>query len=316
MRKTSEGVVCVLMVSLLSATASADFSDVVFHLDTERLIDPDDAGQGICSGSFEVTSDELVYDEGTDTWKYDDDLGVDIVDGAHLVAALTSLHLTLVDDPLLGVRISMNFAAEAGAAETTFAIRSGVVSFDTIAQEHAAAKASATFSVTDTNGDASAVLEAVGPPGQGMYIALYNDASATFASLVAKVAVSGMGASAQATQVYPAYGFESIDDDLYNVSSEIGFTLTIEDLMSATTGYSGDDPPPPALGDLNCDGTVDNFDIDAFVLALVSAPQEPPFDGYDAAYPECDHMLADCNEDGTVDNFDIDTFAALVADQS
>ena len=59
-------------------------------------------------------------------------------------------------------------------------------------------------------------------------------------------------------------------------------------------------------GDLNCDGQVNSFDIDPFVLALTSPSQYP------AAYPACDWMLADINEDGFVDNSDIDPFVDLV----
>lgn len=58
----------------------------------------------------------------------------------------------------------------------------------------------------------------------------------------------------------------------------------------------------PSPGDLNCDGRVNNFDVDPFVLALL----EP--DEYDAAYPNCGRLNADCNADGVVDNFDIEAF--------
>jgi hypothetical protein len=61
------------------------------------------------------------------------------------------------------------------------------------------------------------------------------------------------------------------------------------------------------LGDLNCDGAVDAFDIDAFVLALTDAA------GYAAKYPDCDRLLADCSGDGKVDAFDIDPFVELLA---
>ncbi len=69
--------------------------------------------------------------------------------------------------------------------------------------------------------------------------------------------------------------------------------------------------PPPSeslfeLGDLNCDGSVDFFDIDPFVLAVTDPT------GYAAAYPDCDIMLADCNGDGSVDFFDIDAFVLLI----
>ncbi|MBN2447918.1 MAG: hypothetical protein JXO22_14395, partial [Phycisphaerae bacterium] len=60
------------------------------------------------------------------------------------------------------------------------------------------------------------------------------------------------------------------------------------------------------LGDTNCDGGVDVFDIDSFVLALTNPG------AYATTYPDCDIMNADCNEDTTVDVFDIDSFVALI----
>jgi len=65
--------------------------------------------------------------------------------------------------------------------------------------------------------------------------------------------------------------------------------------------------PPFALGDLNCDGNVNNFDIDPFVLALTNPTK------YAQQFPNCDRMLADCNGDGNVNNFDIDPFVKLIA---
>ena len=59
-------------------------------------------------------------------------------------------------------------------------------------------------------------------------------------------------------------------------------------------------------GDMNCDGAVDFFDIDAFVMALTDP------DGYAATFPDCDINNADINGDGSVDFFDIDAFVALV----
>jgi hypothetical protein len=59
-------------------------------------------------------------------------------------------------------------------------------------------------------------------------------------------------------------------------------------------------------GDVNCDGNVNNFDIDAFVLALVDPT------AYAAQYPGCDIAAADIDGDGAVNNFDIDPFVACV----
>ncbi|MBU0640064.1 MAG: hypothetical protein KKB50_14460, partial [Planctomycetes bacterium] len=68
----------------------------------------------------------------------------------------------------------------------------------------------------------------------------------------------------------------------------------------------GDEFGSHHYGDVNCNGVINGFDIDAFVLAL---------DGpgaYDAAYPDCDIMLADVNGDGAVNGFDIDAFVELL----
>ena len=61
-----------------------------------------------------------------------------------------------------------------------------------------------------------------------------------------------------------------------------------------------------AIGDLNCDGVVDQLDIDPFVLALVDPA------GYAAAFPDCGLMLGDIDGDGDVDAFDIDPFVELL----
>lgn len=67
------------------------------------------------------------------------------------------------------------------------------------------------------------------------------------------------------------------------------------------------DAPTVVLGDTNCDGVVNNFDIDSFVLAITDP------DSYAAQYPDCDINAADVNQDGDVNNFDIDPFVALIS---
>ncbi|MGE0478932.1 MAG: choice-of-anchor B family protein [Phycisphaerae bacterium] len=59
-------------------------------------------------------------------------------------------------------------------------------------------------------------------------------------------------------------------------------------------------------GDTNCDGVVNNFDIDPFVLALTDPA------GYAAQFPSCSVTTADVNNDGMVNNFDIDPFVGLL----
>ncbi|MBL8878110.1 MAG: endonuclease/exonuclease/phosphatase family protein [Phycisphaerales bacterium] len=61
-----------------------------------------------------------------------------------------------------------------------------------------------------------------------------------------------------------------------------------------------------AAGDLNCDDLVNNFDIDAFVLALTDPA------AFEASYPGCEVSRADMNVDGAINNFDIDPFVMVL----
>ena len=59
-------------------------------------------------------------------------------------------------------------------------------------------------------------------------------------------------------------------------------------------------------GDVNCDGSVNFRDINAFVLALTNAS------AYAATYAGCPSANADSNGDGRVDFGDINPFVALL----
>lgn len=59
-------------------------------------------------------------------------------------------------------------------------------------------------------------------------------------------------------------------------------------------------------GDANCDGVINNFDIEAFVLSVLDAP------AYAAAFPNCGGGRTDINGDGATNNFDIDPFVACL----
>jgi hypothetical protein len=60
------------------------------------------------------------------------------------------------------------------------------------------------------------------------------------------------------------------------------------------------------LGDANCDGAVDAFDIDPFVLALTNLP------AWKAQYCGGDIFTVDINGDDAVDAFDIDPFVDIL----
>lgn len=66
----------------------------------------------------------------------------------------------------------------------------------------------------------------------------------------------------------------------------------------------GDPPPTPqtCAGDMNCDGVVNNFDIDPFVLAVVNPT------AYATQFPTCTVLNGDIDHSGALTNFDIDPF--------
>ncbi|QOJ14466.1 MAG: immunoglobulin domain-containing protein [Planctomycetia bacterium] len=106
-----------------------------------------------------------------------------------------------------------------------------------------------------------------------------------------------------------------------NIGGENGTSLTIDPVSAADAG-SYDCVVSNACGsvtsnaatvniqlkaDANCDGVVNNFDIDAFVLAIVSGQA-----AWEAVY-SCNYVCAnDVSRDGVVNNFDIDPFVQCI----
>jgi hypothetical protein len=92
----------------------------------------------------------------------------------------------------------------------------------------------------------------------------------------------------------------------------VRWTMGATDVSYTFCGWNIDDaeiwgvPPSYPLGDMNCDGAFDGFDIDPFFLAL----GDP--DGYQQAFPDCDIMNGDINGDDEVDGFDINPFFDLL----
>ena len=60
------------------------------------------------------------------------------------------------------------------------------------------------------------------------------------------------------------------------------------------------------VADMNCDGALDSYDIDPFVLALTNPTL------YEQTYPNCNILNGDLNGDGEVNSFDLDLFTALL----
>ncbi len=107
-----------------------------------------------------------------------------------------------------------------------------------------------------------------------------------------------------------------LDGDLMTFLEPVPFDIygnaRQRDLASVVNGAVGfvdigaAETQPVTLGDMNCDGSVDFFDIDPFLEALFDPA------GYAAAFPGCNILNGDLNSDGLVNFFDIDPFVACV----
>ena len=91
------------------------------------------------------------------------------------------------------------------------------------------------------------------------------------------------------------------------VGSAVGYSGNTIVAGALGEAYSFNTAGGRGIGDLNCDGSVNLFDIEPFALALVDPP------GYQAAYPRCDRFFADVDGSGAVDLLDIDAFTELLA---
>jgi len=86
----------------------------------------------------------------------------------------------------------------------------------------------------------------------------------------------------------------------------IGDSTDISSGASSDLNANGIPDECEGLGDLNCDGHTNAFDIDPFVLALTDP------DAYQNTFPECRLSRADINGDGQINAFDIDPFVTLL----
>lgn len=119
---------------------------------------------------------------------------------------------------------------------------------------------------------------------------------------------AALGTGTEATFTFIAS--ESVDSQLCDpvtwISLELAYDGAPLDTDTNGNGTLDSCETLAVVGDLNCDGTVNNFDIDPFVLALTDPA------GYNSSQPDCDINLGDINGDGAVNNFDIDPFVALL----
>jgi hypothetical protein len=272
--------------ALLAATpqTSAQVSETIFTIETIN-----DSGYGCCSYTF----DQGQWDpnSGTFTWSLPEQLDIhDEVSGEWIAALLNASLLVRASESF---EIELNIGVVAGTSATTFIIGSPLVSFAAIPEGPAQGRATTSFTITHLAGD-YALLQGLGPPGTGAFRSYYNgylSEGTRFTHLVGAVYVDG-GGTATASQFDPASGFRHVGEEVYDVSTEIAFTLTAGDVAFAvtTSGAEADE----CVGDVNGDGVVGYADLASLIGAYGTTIGEP---GYDPA--------ADFDDSGSIDIIDL-----------
>lgn len=210
------------VVGLAASVASADLTPDVFTLHATVN------GQ---TGSFEVTSDDGVFDRfGNFHWALEDDVNI-LSDGGEIIATLTNASVTVLADPV----INLNFAVQAASSDTTFTITSGLLSFPEI--DGAIGAASAGVTVTDIDGNGASIS----PFGSSMYHAHYNGdwpAGTLFADLLGSAVSAGAFQTGSGDEDYPGGGgFVGVGDDIVSMSAAWTFTLSAMDLASGSSTF-------------------------------------------------------------------------------
>lgn len=141
------------------------------------------------------------------------------------------------DTGIANPQVTLNFAVQAGTSNTDFEISSALVSFTTL--NSPSGRANAGFSISDLTGD-GARLEGRAPAGAG-YIAQYNGfvpSGSTFAGGLGLLDTpASFGTDTEALNVPDPVNFAPIGTPVSNISAQVSFNLTAEDLASGTSNY-------------------------------------------------------------------------------
>lgn len=221
------------------AAAAVAFFCVVSYADISDLALVVEATNGAGHGTFEVSLDELEWNEVEGSWGWSLGMPVQIMNEVSpraVVAELQAATVALVDTGIDKL-VNLSFSVQAGEDDTLFEVSSALLSFGTV--DPAEGLASASYSVTDVDGDAATLTGSA--PNGGAYLTQYNGFvpnGTTFAELLRDPIVAPAQGSITDFEMDPmGGGFRPIDDPVSDMSAQVLFSLTANDLASGTTNY-------------------------------------------------------------------------------
>lgn len=214
-----------------ASVASANLSDVFFSIQ---------ASSGALSGTFEVMTDDVIYNPSNDSYMwFGSGISINDDNSGAPIATLINAFVFIQADP----QVNMTFNVQAGAAPTAFSVSTAVLNFPSISS--AEGQASVGFSLTDSDpfgaGDGEALLSGDGPGGNA-YWAEYNivPPGTVFTQQIPSLMISGDPSGSTSTGVdVPGGGlYLPIAGSVSSMQAHTAFTLSANDQASSTSQFT------------------------------------------------------------------------------
>ncbi|MBC7772652.1 MAG: hypothetical protein H7210_09180 [Pyrinomonadaceae bacterium] len=224
-----------IAVTVLGASASADISDIVFHIRAET---PD--------GSFAEYSARLgdgYRDEVAGTYDWGLTQPVNMMSSSgELIAQLGSARVFCRDDP----QVDLNFSVFAGSVNTVFTITSPLLGFANLTG--AVGRTSAGLVMSDLDGDGVTMTDW---NGNSIFTSRYNGAApggTTFHnSFLGTYGTPVSGGTFSTDDNFPGGGnYVPVPGTISDMSSRFRFTLSPNDIASGTSVYEIIPIPAPS----------------------------------------------------------------------
>ncbi len=234
-----------LFASFAAPTALAQLSDSLYYVEVCR------ADLGMCVGYYSVPTSAATWNGSSWIWQLAEDQEITNPELGTLGTVRQGSFIEITPSRG-GLRsnpaVNLGFAMQAGNAETTFTVRSALLSFPTIANP--SGRAHTAITATDGVDEEGGLLTGLGTgAGGGAYLAQYNTFvpnGTTFTELVSSITIPALD-GATLNEAYPSDGsWQPIGVPVSNISTQISFTISANDLASGTSLFEIV-PEPSAL---------------------------------------------------------------------
>ncbi len=228
----SKVVVSAAALCVAAAGASASVSQVCFSVRATAIV-----GGQTQTATFEVDSGQMYYDEASQTYGWDLQSPFELRSAQGTVlGTLVGGNVRAIEDPVVAV----NFSVQSGAVMTSFDVTSTLVGF--AALNAAQGLATGTLVADDRNGNGVTISPLGIFPGNGMYVAKYNNSGLPFQDLdgltFASLFRTGPYSNPVGLNLNDGTGpFQPIPGLVSNIQGGFSFSLTAGDIASGTSTF-------------------------------------------------------------------------------